>query len=200
MTDTPDGTAAGLLSFLDWTIERNELVPVTASSYRTAARRVLETEGDPALIDLRKLDVDELLRRFANRTRGDFKEQSLATYEQRFRNALAMYLTYLEGGDWRPAKRASRSSDKRRPTPVKGPQRAASSGSNDEGSPAARPTRAHGAPAMITFPLPIRAGVRGQLVVPEDLTAQEAQRISQVVAALAIGTDDRTGDAMVNSG
>lgn len=193
MDQITDGTAAGLLSFIEWTISRHELVPATATTYRTAARRVLEGEGDPASIDLRRIDVDELLRRFANRRRGDFKEQSLNAYAMRFRQALSMYLSYLDGGDWRPTPRAARRQDDKtdsagRRRPSMPPRTAVESGNADTDPP--HPDSRAVAAAMITFPLPIRPGVRGQLVVPEDLTAAEAQRISQVVAALVVGAND----------
>lgn len=190
MSEMSDGTAAGLLIFLDWTISRGELVPATAASYRTAARRVLQTEGDPAAVDLRRTDIDEMIRRFTNRSRGDFKEQSLSTYDQRFRQAVSMYMAYLDGGDWRPARRASRSSEKNaEPTQRRKPQTSVGDPTTSTEHPTPRRDAA-GAPAMITFPLPIRAGVRGQLVVPEDLTAHEAQRIAQLVAALAVGPQE----------
>src|SRR4051794_34260776 len=48
-----DGSGAGLIAFLNWTILRNELVDSTASALRTGCQRVLAVEDDPDGIDLR---------------------------------------------------------------------------------------------------------------------------------------------------
>lgn len=41
-------------------------------------------------------------------------------------------------------------------------------------------------PHMATYPLPIRPGVRGLLIVPEDLTEREAARLCGLITALAL--------------
>ena len=197
MTDMQDGTAAGLLAFLDWTINKGELVVPTATSYRTAVRRVLESEEDSGALDLRSIDLDGTLRRFSNRRRGDFKEQSLSSYAQRFRQAVSMYLAFLDGGEWRPARRAARSPAKpgtlvddgsaELPTRTRSTETVRKQTASDRDTSA--PIGDSRNPAMITFPLPIRPGVRGQLLAPEDLTAHEARRICQVVTALAVGDE-----------
>lgn len=51
---------------------------------------------------------------------------------------------------------------------------------------------------MITYPLPIRRGVQGRLVLPEDLSKKEAQRIANFVAALAF--DERLAITAGESG
>lgn len=38
---------------------------------------------------------------------------------------------------------------------------------------------------MVTYPLPIRPGVKGTLILPEDLSRKEAERVARFVAALA---------------
>jgi hypothetical protein len=39
---------------------------------------------------------------------------------------------------------------------------------------------------MIEFPIPLRPGVQGKLILPDDLTKKEAERVAKVVSALAI--------------
>jgi len=39
---------------------------------------------------------------------------------------------------------------------------------------------------MITYPFPIRPGLRGSIQLPEDLTAREASRIAAFIATLAV--------------
>jgi hypothetical protein len=190
MADMSDATAAGLLLFLDWTLERGELNAATASSMRSACRRVLDAEGDPGTIDLRATDIEDVLHRFMNRHRSDFKTDSLQAYSARFRKAVHMYLTYLDGGSWRPSRARSAATSRLPATKSDGADRAKSETS--EGrlvqpgvAPAPAPTT-----AMITYPLPIRPGVRGQLSIPEDLTVAEARRIQNLIGALAMGDEE----------
>jgi hypothetical protein len=39
---------------------------------------------------------------------------------------------------------------------------------------------------VIEFPIPLRPGVQGKLILPDDLTKREAERVVKVVNALAI--------------
>lgn len=57
------------------------------------------------------------------------------------------------------------------------------------------PTSSDG-PPMITYPFPLRPGVRGSVTLPEDLSPQEARRLGAFVAAIAMG--DEVSDGIVN--
>lgn len=39
---------------------------------------------------------------------------------------------------------------------------------------------------MVTYPIVIRPGVRGSIVLPENLSKKEAQRVGSFVTALAL--------------
>src|SRR3954447_15012393 len=100
--DMSDGTAGGMIKFLDWTLERSELPRSTASALKTASKKVLSVDDDWQGLYLRDLDTGDLLRRFVIRSRSDYTEKSLIVYRHRFLQAVNMYLTYLDEGDWRP--------------------------------------------------------------------------------------------------
>lgn len=179
------GTGAGLIAFLNWAIRKNELAKDTASALRTGCRKVLEAEGEWATLDIRSLDVEDLLRRFRNKERGgDLSDKSVAVYEQRFTSTVDMYRKWLDNdADWRPART--------RPTTVK--RNGGSNGSMPSGAkastglnvePASKPESLP-VTGMVTYPLPIRPGVQGRLILPEDLTAKEAKRVANFVSALA---------------
>src|SRR5690349_20676193 len=74
----------------------------TASAMRTASTKVLSDDEGWEEVDLRRLDTEDVLRRFTNRSRSEYTEKSLAVYRQRFLKSVGMYLAYLDGGDWRP--------------------------------------------------------------------------------------------------
>jgi hypothetical protein len=198
------GTGVGLIAFLDHLIKRNEMVESTASALRTGCKKVLDVEDDPSTVDLRTADIDDIIRRFRNRWRGQIKDRSIDQYEQRFRQSVDMYLKWLVSDpSWRPTRQAPRATTNGTGVaPTKKPASRSSSPAAVSGSTAAaEPEDAPSgptSPGMITYPLPIRRGVQGRLVLPEDLSKKEAQRIANFVAALAF--DERLAITAGESG
>ena len=178
------GTGAGMIAFLNFLIRKNEMVEATAVALRTGCRKVLDTDDDWANIDIRTLDVDGLITRFRNKSRGDLADRSVSNYEQRFRSTVEMYRKWLDDDPtWRPSART-------RSTAAATKRTATANGTKAEAAApvAEAKTETPHAPhvaGMVTYPLPIRPGVQGRLVLPEDLTAKEAKRIANFVSALA---------------
>lgn len=182
------GTGAGMVSFLNYAIKRNELVEASAVALRVGVNRVLETDETFAQTQVRDMDLDEVVRRFRNKSRGQFKDQSLTDYERRFRQTVEMYKKWLDNDpSWRPTPRKATS---RRAKPE------SSSGQGSDGGavtpigqttavitdPSSQPMSAAG---MVTYPYPVRPGLLAQIMLPEDLTAKEAERVAKFVASLA---------------
>ncbi|MFZ5869147.1 MAG: hypothetical protein ACOYXW_01230 [Actinomycetota bacterium] len=171
-----------MIAFLNFLIRKNEMVEATAVALRTGCRKVLDAEDDWANVDIRTLDVDALIMRFRNKSRGNLADRSVSNYEQRFRSTVEMYRKWLdEDPTWRPSTRTRATNG--------AAKRTASAGTaKTDAAPFAEPTpEAPAAPpaaGMVTYPLPIRPGVQGRLVLPEDLTAKEAKRIANFVSAL----------------
>src|SRR5215831_13207919 len=118
------GTGAGLLSFISYLIEKNEMVSATASALRTGCVKVLSIEDDMSAVDLRTADVDDILRRFRNRWRGEIKDKSLDQYEQRFRQATTMYRKWLNSEpDWLPKRSGTPGNPRRSEVAAAGGQR-----------------------------------------------------------------------------
>lgn len=179
------GTGAGMIAFLNFLIRKNEMVEATAVALRTGCRKVLDTEDDWANTDIRTLDVDGLITRFRNKSRGDLADRSVSNYEQRFRSTVEMYRKWLEDDPtWRPSARtrSTAAAVKRSSAGSNGSKQAAEKVPTPELAPDAVAPPVAG---MVTYPLPIRPGVQGRLVLPEDLTAKEAKRIANFVSALA---------------
>ena len=177
-----DGTAAGMIAWLGWVIDKNEMVDTTASALRTGCQKVLAVEDDWNALQVKTMDVDSIVSRFRNKHRGDMKTSTLDAYEQRLRQSVDMYVKWLnDDPSWKPAQR-------RRTV------KAASTGNGGSTATAVKPKQqvqdppkvdTPHAPGMITYPFPIRPGMQGKITLPEDLSMREAKRIAAFVSTLA---------------
>lgn len=170
-----DGTGRGLVDFFSWAAKKGLLNKNTAGARRAAAQQVLAVEDDWENVDVRTLEVEDLLRRFANLRKQDFTPKSLETYQSRFRKALQMYLDYLDNpATWRPSTRERPSAGQRQRSSIDGKPTA----------PAGPQTQ--GSPAMVEYPFPVREGVFAYLTLPMDLRAEEARRLGSFLESLAV--------------
>ncbi len=179
-----EGSGGGLIAFLNWTIDKDELVDATASALRTGCVKVLSVEDDWQDLDLRTANIDNIVARFRNRHRLDMKERTLDQYDQRLRQSVEMYLKWLDGDPtWKPAQRKKAASTNggngggNMVAPVSAPALTQPEVPVQQDPPKA---------GMITYPFPIRPGLRGSIQLPEDLTAREASRIAAFIATLAV--------------
>jgi hypothetical protein len=198
------GTGQGLLEFLDWAKERGELNPTTAGSYRSTAKNVLAVESaEVDSIELRTLDVDNLLDRHAKLNKLNFSEASLETYRSRFRSAVAMYLAWLDDdSDWKAAgrgKRQSPTNGSSAPTRRGAVRRAKSPAvpseqTTKDSSGAASDTATAEAPAgvrLMTYDVPLRPDLIVRVTLPIDLTTSDAQRLATFVNSLAFSGETK---------
>lgn len=181
-----DGTAAGMIAWLNWTIASNELVEATAVALRTGCIKVLAVEDDLDEVDVKAVDIDTIVLRFRNKHRGTMKDQTINTYEQRFRQTVEMYKKWLDNdASWRPATRnrggagVARKSEKQAGVSV--PSAKVETAVQAESTPSAH---------LIQYPFPIRPGLQGKISLPENLTVREARRIANFVASLAFEDEE----------
>lgn len=188
-----DGTGRGLLEFLDWAGSRGEINPGTAKAFATTARQVLLIEGDYENRPLSELDLESVLSRFETLNRTQYSVSSMSTYQSRFRSACAMYLAWLDKrSDWKTlgpsAKRKSPRKDSESKRNLPKNESNHSQGEPDPGPPApigpVVPSE-----RMIPYEFPLRENLRVRLILPEDLTLADANRISSFVRSLAFGED-----------
>jgi len=186
MVDAPthaaQSTGAGVMTFLDFAMEKGYLKVPTGQSMKTACKEVLSaTSGnDWEQTDLSSLDIDDTVRRFETLRAMKFSTGSLNTYKGRFKKSLAMFEEFRTNpGSWRPdIKPRSRVSK----APDKIAEDAASTVTPSGSS--LQPIRS--AANMITYPFPLRDGVLVSLQLPADLTRREAKRLSAFVDSLAV--------------
>lgn len=173
-------TGGGLQHFFDLMIKKNEINKATGGALRTASRKYLELEDAPDEVDLRGIDFDSMNRRFVNRHRGELNAKSLETYNHRFRQSVEMYLNFLDNKEWNTIK--SRTSATKARTNGSKPTTKVTPPADDAPAPGGG---APPAPGMTTFPIPLRPGVVGKLILPDNLTQKEARKVVAIVTALA---------------
>lgn len=179
--------AAAVLDFLAHAGERGMLPAATASALAVACRTVFEILDAEDAEDLRRVDLDRLVKQFSNKRARDFNPSSLKEYGRRVKRAWDLF------SDWKsdPANFAPKT---RTTAPAKRAKRLGRS-ELTEAVPTAPLSKvleaAH--PKVTSMPdsfstaFPIR---RGHIVtlnnIPDDLTAEEAERLASYIKLLGV--------------
>ena len=192
----PDYSRAALARFVDFVVDKNLVHPATAQGWRVATSKVLEDLPAEAEADVRQLDVEGTFRRFLNRYPGRLSPASVGEYRRRVGRAIEEFVRWVEdpgGYAFKGAPRHTRPDARRRPDSSPSPNAAdlpAAGGSGSGRRPAASAT--HAAPATygfgdgIALQYPLRPDLLAQVVVPRDLTVEEARRMGAFLVTLAV--------------
>lgn len=208
------GTGQGLLDFCDRIGARGDINAGTARAYRIAAGKILAVESpDPTSVDLRSLDADELFERFVKLRKGDYGEGSLNTYRARFRQAIAMYLAWLDDApNWKTAGRLIRqprstpggsrttAATRRSKPPASKPGTRSDEPAADHAEATVPPPPDPAGVRLITYDVPLRTDLIIRLTLPWDLTASDAERIANFVRVLAFTEPPPPGSPSALSG
>jgi hypothetical protein len=190
MANMRDGTAEGLVAFLDWMIAKGLVKSATGNSYKSAALKVFEVEGEGwRSVDVRTLDVESLLHRFENVSGHNYTPGSLTTYRGRFERALEQYLAFLESPSaFRPSvsprRRVVNSADEAA-APVPEVPPAASTVRNELVPPDRHLSD------LIEYTFPLRSGDTAYFRLPRTFASTEVDRMVGFLRALAMDDDLR---------
>jgi hypothetical protein len=180
-----DKSLDGLLSFLDWNAEKGMMAKNTVNGRKAAVSGVLgvldpEEKGDITLIDL-----DAVMSRFLNLHGKKYNPSSLNVYKSRTNASINDFKKWLEdplsfkpmaGKSEKNASGKSSKPQKSRPKPIS---------TDPPVNPGAVSTTQH-ATANV-FPIQIRENLVVRIHgLPFDLTSSEAERIANVVKAMAM--------------
>ncbi|HWL48459.1 MAG TPA: hypothetical protein VNT92_01145 [Acidimicrobiia bacterium] len=176
-----DGTATGLLEFLEWAARTGEMNQSTARAWAAAVRQVLGSDADLDALDVRHLDVEAQLERFTTLNRTNYSPQSMKTYHSRFRTAVAAYTAWLDNEPWKPGKRAVRPTEN---PPATKPKGAAHGSFEFSGSASGVVGR-----RLMNYTLPLRPDLMVTLSLPVDLTTKDAERIATFIRSVAFDSD-----------
>lgn len=180
MPEQTDGTGRALVQHWNWTARKGLMNKNTAGALRAACTQVLSVDDNWETLDVRTLDVEDLLRRFEILRKQDFTPQSLAAYKSRFRKAAESYLDYLDNPSaWRPEVKERRPRHK---PDAPQPRRRVAAGDVTTLAPETRPEDA----GMITYPFPVRQGVVARISLPRDLKTAEARRLASFIESIAM--------------
>jgi hypothetical protein len=188
-TATTGTTASDLMAFLDQQQKKGYMKGNTAQSLKAAAKKVLSIDGDLDHVDVSKVDVDELFRRFANLPAGDgLKQESKIAYRQRVAQAVEMFLGYkADPVGWRPsttkvAKPSTNGKPKAKPASI---ARQAT-----DPLPPPPPVIETAKGRVVDYPFPLREGLLVHLLLPADLKRAEVRRLNAYMTTLAADAEE----------
>lgn len=179
-----------LADFLDYMADKGLANKNTIQSRKAACAKMLEILDTSESSDLREVDIDEVAMRFANLKGTNYSPQSLQVYKSRVNSSLQDFLRYKQNpANFKPS---ASSGGKGKSTPSgkvrvrKRPEvvvpRPSVNHQNEQ-----KEAGLSGA-STINIPVALRVDCVMQLNgLPTDLTPAEADKISAVVKAMAMG-------------
>lgn len=184
--------------FLNWEEDKG-LVPLTTIRSRKASiKKIAAVLNEQETSDVTTIDVDDVMYRFTNLKGKDYSPGSLQTYKSRLSSALDDFLRYLENPmSFKP------NSKRRTTTTSDNSSGVTSTKSKNKSQPKPTPSSSetptsHGGwrnlntpPSAGVIPIPVRSDLTVQIHgIPFDLKRSEAQRIANVILALAVEEPD----------
>jgi hypothetical protein len=149
---------------------------------------VLSIDDDWGSIDLRKLNVNEHLRRFENLRKHEVSPRSLALYGQRFSRARELYLSYLDNPKGFQAPKRGGGTRKKSDGDARAVAAAIGLSGTQVNTLSAKRVSVADPKDLVSYPFPIRPGLLAQISLPADLTEAEAKRLAAFVESLAMDT------------
>lgn len=190
MESEPDYSRAALARFIEFVVEKNLVHPATAQGWRVATTKVLEGLSGEGLADVRQIDVEGTFRGFINRNPGRLSPASVGEYRRRVGRAIEEFVRWVEDPGayaFRGAPRPPKPESRRREASAGEralPPRTAAGGSQEKLTAGAPGSGYAGAGIALDYPL--RPDLLAQVVVPRDLTVDEARRMGAFLVTLAV--------------
>jgi len=185
------GTAAGALQYLNFLSSKGHVAPGAIAALKTGFSRVMKTVGgeDWEKTEVRGIDVDSYMTRFANMTHGRYNAASLIDYKSRVKKVATWYLEFLSKPGWTPEVKVRKRSGSKAVVQDFGqePEKAQLSAASAGDTPASndtltRPARTN----LIAFPFPLSDGNLATLYLPPSILASDATRMARFVESLVV--------------
>lgn len=179
-----------LKDFLDFisSLGNQGLIPQnTAAGRKAAAQKVFAVLNETEWSDITKVDIDDVMVRFANKNRGKYTPDSLRSYQSRLRSSQVEFAEYCENPlSFRPKRRMKVAS-------VKKSKAETPNGVDAEPLPEylapRQPEPVTHRSAVQILPIALRPDLTVQIAgLPFDLTTAEAKKIANIILAHAIET------------
>ena len=170
-----------LLSFLDYLANKGLMNKATVAARKAAVNQVLSILDDKEAQDVSALDLNEVMSRFHNLAGTKYSPGSLGNYRSRVKSAIDDFVRYQKDPvSFKPATPSGGRRQQNRPRDPSVPEATQLSEQSLKGV-EAPPT------AMSILPIPIRPDLTVKIQgLPYDLTVHEANKIANVVKAMAL--------------
>lgn len=170
---------AALLDFVEYLSKKGLMNQATAANRKAAVNKVLGILDEQEAADVSKIDIDAIMTRFHNLEGANYTPASLNVYKSRLKSAIDDFLRYQKDplnfkSSVQSASRAERT-------------KAASTPANSAPPPSRQTEAVEAPPASVNIiPIPIRPDLTVKIQgLPFDLTAAEANKIANVIKAMA---------------
>lgn len=177
-----DRSLASLIEFLEWTAEKGLMAKNTVGGRKAAVSQVLGVLDPEEQGDVTTVDLDGAMTRFINLHGKKYNTSSLNVYKSRTNAAIKDFQQWLADPlSFKPqsgkAEKGGNKPPKKKPVPV--PETPSPAGSG----PAMHPAQS----TANVFPIQIRENLIVRIHgLPFDLSKAEAERIANVVRAMAM--------------
>jgi hypothetical protein len=176
MAAEPDFSRDALARFIDYVVDKNLVNPSTAQGWRVATTKVLAELTPEERTDVRRIEVDATFKQFLNRNPGRLSPASTGEYRRRVGRAIDEFVSWMEnpaGYGSRTAAWTARSESRPRSRP------------RGSAPPASAPALERSESGGVALSFPVRPGFLAHVVVPADLTVDEARRMGAFLLTLA---------------
>ena len=191
MSDINSGTTRGLISYLSMIIEKGRATEGAIKPLSTAVKKITQAvDGDDwEQTDVRSIDSNDYVQRFANITAGQYTNRSISTYQSRMVRAIEWYKKFLDDPGWMPAV------DRRQRSKSNKINRDDNTNSNEPKSNAQKAVDALSAKSVngtIGATIPLNNGKQAKLILPEDfITRKDAERIKRMIDVYTLEQEEK---------
>ena len=179
---TNDRSRTAFFDFLDYLANKGLMAKATVSARKASAGKVLGILSEEEAKDITQIDLEEVMVRFQNLEGKNYTPTSLGTYQSRTKSALEDFEVYLKNpmGFKPSAQKRDRSAK------PEAKQNNTRSNSKLLTTTASESGNAITPPGSSILPIQIRQDVTVHIQgLPFDLTEKEAQKIANVIRAMA---------------
>jgi hypothetical protein len=169
-----------LLGFLDYLANKGLMNRQTVAARKASANKVLGILDESEAADVSKIDIDAVMDRFLHLHGSNYTPETLGVYKSRTKSTIEDFLRYQKDPlNFKPGIQ----------TTPRRPDRAKSNASPDSStnSETTQKIEVEAPPASVNIlPIPIRPDLTIKIQgLPFDLTVSEANKIANVVRAMA---------------
>ncbi len=177
-----ESTGKQFAEFWTWAAQKGLMNENTAYGFSSPVRKILSVDEGWENMNVTKLDVDDILQRFQNIHGKEFKPESLNAYFRRFRQALSLYLQYVDNPTAWKYKGQQSSTRKQKP-------KKADKNQHTDDAFEMPITQGSASTQMVDYPFPLRENCIVRLKLPTDLKTNEVERLATFMRTLVTDFD-----------